>query len=124
MDLRKWIAQDGFNNDFLVAVADNADETTASMVTESTASQGRSEAPSPITPEPPTSNAQQASQPAASTPLPKVDNNSDCMTSILDELRQVSISVGDLKDELDAANSKILLRELEHKDLKVISVIF
>ena len=117
MDLRKWIAQDGFNNDFLVTVAENADETTVSMVTESTASQGRSEAPSPITPEP--SVEMPTNQPAASTPVPAVSEDKECLTSILDELRQVTISVGDLKDDLDAANSKILLRELEYKDLKV-----
>ena len=129
MDLRKWIAQDGINNaeEFLVTVGENADETTTSIVTETTASPDRSTAPSPITPEAPALHSKTTevqTQPNASTPMPQVAENAECMTSILDEIRQLTISVGDLRDELDAANSKILLRELEHKDLKVKVVYF
>ena len=121
MDLRKWIAQDGFDTDFLLQHAEDADETTVSAVTESSQS-APSEAMSPtphmeeqsksvpmITQEPP----------STSTPLPSDTVDKECMSAILDGLREVNIVVDDLKADKEALESKILLQRLELDELRV-----
>ena len=122
-DLRKWIQQDGFSTDFLVQCADDADETTSSLVSEANESVDRSSMAS-APPQNETASQVQSpepvqQQPSTSTPLPPMEVDQGCISDVLDELRQVTQRVEDLKAEVDAANSKILLRELEHKDLKV-----
>lgn len=124
MDLRKWIKQDGFSTEFLLQCADDADETTSSLVSEANDSEDRSAGVSPVPSQENTTGAQPTNQtleqPSTSTPIPPVEQERDCLSGVLDEVRQISITVDDLKAEIEAINSKILLREMEHKDLKVI----
>ena len=122
MDLRKWIQQDGFTTDFLLKCSDDADQTTLSAVTESTASPEPTET---TTPEEPTEMVPPLEEvpkmPSSSTPVPMEDR--ECLRTFLDEIRQANSSIGDLKAEFEALNSKMLLLQLEHKDLKVIFLI-
>ena len=123
MDLRKWIEQDGFSTDFLLQCADDADATTSSAVSEANETVDTSTVVSPVQSQARTDKQPMEStldQPATSTPLPPAQMDGECVTGVLDELRQVVISVSDLKAEVEAMNSKILLREMEYKDLKVI----
>ena len=149
LDLRKWVSQDGFGNDFRMQCADGADDTTASAVTSSESNES-SRVSTPAVPvtqneqnmtpqdehtEPPTPT------PMASTPVPdKVTEpaknapkdapaaeakeggktvNEDVLTSLLDSIRQVNSVVSDVKMETEALASKLLQRELEHGEIKV-----
>ena len=124
MDIRKWIARDGFDTNFLVELASQADETTMSTVTDSTqsslgepqnvASQVQEESASP-------ESSPTKLPPTSSTPIPDESSKlakDEVMTSIMDEIQQLFISVSDLKAENEALSSKALLRELEYKELK------
>ena len=128
MDLRKWIEQDGFSTDFLLKCAEDADATTSSIVSDANESGERSSVTSSTPSDAHATAGQQMEisqeQPTTSTPLPQPAIDQDCVSGVLDEIRQVTITVDDLKAEMQAMNSKILLRELEHKDLKVSSNLF
>lgn len=126
MDIRKWIARDGFDTNFLVELASEADETTTSLMTNSSQSSNslvdkmEEQNVTPMAGNDPTS-IQMDPAPTASTPLPPqsvTTEKNDVMTSILDEIQQLSITVGDLKAENEALASKALLRELEYRELK------
>ena len=121
MDLRKWIEQDGFDTNFLIRHADEADETTVSMVTESSQSEEGSDTMMQVEteeksqPEPPLQQEPQST----STPLPSEAMDKECISSILDTLRELSISMEDMKAESEAIASKVLLQKLELDKLRV-----
>ena len=127
MDIRKWIQLDGFDTNFLVELASQADETTTSVVTESSVDS------SPVDPsqeeiqmDPPTQvQSIVETQPSTSTPVPALapgvhqsTPDNDLVTGLIDEVRQLSIAMADLKAENEALASKIQLRELEQRDLQ------
>ena len=133
-DLRNWVEHDGFGPEFRMEFASNADCSQSSVTGSSEGS--RSSTPADlITEHAGTSNQAQKrmdtvhpphqnEEPAlASTPAPEQitekQQSEECLTSILDTVRDVQMSISDVKAEIDALNSKWLLRELEHNDLKV-----
>ena len=136
-DLRKWVEKDGFGTEFRMELAEDADDSTESVFTASSNSASlREEVEAPLAMPTETQAARKSpkkieqinrSPPkSSSTPAPEVtadvgnvEKADDCITSTLDSIRDVQITVSDVKAEIDALNSKWLLRELEHQEIKV-----
>ena len=127
LDIRKWIQREGFDTKFLVELASQADETTASLVTDSSEASSLEEQspPEPVVKTIPTRLEPTEDEPTStSTPVPPTPAatnewplNDEVVTGLMDEIRQMTITVSDLKAENESMASKIKLRELEHKDL-------